>query len=123
MTRERRNSSRTSSGVASVAMSKSLGLRPSSRSRTAPPTTKAANPWRCSVWVVRSAHELIASRPMPCAPNGMIFGCAGLNSRPGEHLAEEMVITWFNPSIQASSSIQRELQSCALGLDYSKFTS
>jgi hypothetical protein len=33
---------RTSSGVASVATSKSLGSRPSSRSRTAPPTMKAA---------------------------------------------------------------------------------
>jgi hypothetical protein len=40
--RARRNRARTSSGVASVAISKSLGSRPSSRSRTAPPTMKAA---------------------------------------------------------------------------------
>ena len=35
----RRNSGFTCSGRASVAMSKSLGVMPSSRSRTAPPTT------------------------------------------------------------------------------------
>jgi hypothetical protein len=41
MMRERRKTERTSSGVALVAMSKSLGVRPSRRSRTAPPTTNA----------------------------------------------------------------------------------
>ena len=38
MMKARRNSPRTCSGVALVATSKSLGRRPSSRSRTAPPT-------------------------------------------------------------------------------------
>jgi len=42
MMRERRKIERTSSGVALVATSKSLGRMPSSRSRTAPPTTNAA---------------------------------------------------------------------------------
>ena len=40
----RRKRGFTCSGVASVAMSKSFGVRPSSRSRTAPPTTNALNP-------------------------------------------------------------------------------
>jgi hypothetical protein len=57
---------RTSSGVALVAMSKSFGLRPSSRSRTAPPTTKAACPARCSSSHVRFAQRLMSSLRIAC---------------------------------------------------------
>jgi hypothetical protein len=42
---------------------------------------------------VRSAQELIASRPTPCAPNAMIFGCAGLNNCPEKTLPRKRVIT------------------------------
>jgi len=58
MTNARRNKGFTCSGVASVAMSKSLGVMPSSRSRTAPPTTNALNPDSCSrVTTVRAAFD------------------------------------------------------------------
>ena len=66
MMRERRKIERTSSGVALVATSKSLGVWPCIRSRTAPPTTKAAWPARCSSSQVRRAHLLMASLRMPC---------------------------------------------------------
>ena len=80
------------SGVASVATSKSFGLPPNRRSRTAPPTTKAANPWLCNVCVTRSAHGLIASRAMRCLPNGMICGRARPNNRPEKTLPKKRLI-------------------------------
>ena len=55
MMKARRNSGFTCSGVASVAMSKSLGSMPSSRSRTAPPTMNALKPASCSLRVTSSA--------------------------------------------------------------------
>ena len=63
MMKARRNSGFTSSGRASVAMSKSLGLMPSRRSRTAPPTTKALNPASCRRPrdVERAARQLMAA--------------------------------------------------------------
>src|SRR5262245_36877805 len=74
-------------------MSKSLGRRPSRRSRTAPPTMNAVKPPRCSPCAVLSAHWLIASRPMRCTLNGITFGCAGPKRRPENILPRKRVIT------------------------------
>src|SRR5687768_1896835 len=71
MMRERRNRPRTSSGVALVATSKSLGTRFKSKSRTAPPTTNAAKPLACKVSVTLNAQALIRSRDTPCALSGV----------------------------------------------------
>ena len=67
MMKARRNLLLTSSGVALVAMSKSLGLMPSSRSRTAPPTRKALKPASCSVCVTRTALFDTSAGLMPCS--------------------------------------------------------
>ena len=60
--RERRNTRLTCSGVALVAMSKSLGALPKIKSRTAPPTTKASNPAACKPSQVFTAPVLNKSR-------------------------------------------------------------
>src|SRR3954471_10376064 len=78
MMRERLNTERTSSGVALVATSKSLGRMPSSKSRTAPPTTKAEYPARCSSSHVLRAQRLICSRWMVCLSFGYTTGFASL---------------------------------------------
>ena len=78
MMKARRNSGLTCSGRASVAMSKSFGVMPSSRSRTAPPTTKAEKPASRS-----AAHTLAADGlrrfaaeavPFRAARRSMVFG-------------------------------------------------
>src|SRR5574341_318803 len=73
MTMARRNSGFTSSGRASVTMSKSLGGMSSSRSRTAPPTTKAQWPaWRSTshtlsaLWLMAPRRRLWRSRGTRC---------------------------------------------------------
>lgn len=74
MMRERRKARRISSGVASVATSKSLGSAPISRSRTAPPTTKALWPCCCSPSQTRRLPVLMRSRVMPWIETGMTAG-------------------------------------------------
>ena len=66
----RRNSGFTCSGVASVAMSKSLGVMPSSRSRTAPPTMNALKPASLQLArdVERAARQLVAANRMVAGP-------------------------------------------------------
>ena len=66
MMRERLKIRFTSSGVASVATSKSLGVRFSSKSRTAPPTIYASKPALCKPSVVFSAALLNRSRSILC---------------------------------------------------------
>ena len=76
MMKARRNRRLTCSGVASVAMSKSFGFTPSSRSRTAPPTTKALKPASCSDEVTRIAFDDTSFGSIPCsaAPEDDGFG-------------------------------------------------
>jgi len=66
----RRKSGLICSGRASVAMSKSLGVMPSSRSRTAPPTTYAEKPASRSTAHTLAAAGLMDSRAMPCFSRG-----------------------------------------------------
>ena len=63
--RERRNIWCTSSGVALVATSKSLGDTPSSKSRTAPPTTKALWPDSCSRDTLENLAAMNKDMPRP----------------------------------------------------------
>ena len=55
----------TCSGVALVATSKSFGRRPSSRSRTAPPTMKASKPGFLQASVTRIAFVETSAGSMP----------------------------------------------------------
>ncbi len=68
MMKARLNSGFTCSGVALVAMSKSLGVIPSSRSRTAPPTTNALYPACCSLRITSCAPRESCVRRTECAP-------------------------------------------------------
>ena len=73
MMKARRNKRFTSSGVALVATSKSFGLMPNNRSRTAPPTTKALKPACCKVLVTLTALD--------DKSDGLIACCLGPSTR------------------------------------------
>ena len=72
----------TSSGVASVATSKSFGFTPSSMSRTAPPTTYALNPRRWSASHVLIACQATISGRIPCSEAGILRGVFLISAAP-----------------------------------------
>ena len=78
--RERRKTLYTSSGVASVAISKSFGLKPNIKSRTAPPTIYALKPAFCKPSQVFSAAWLISFLSILCDFALIIFAEFGVPS-------------------------------------------
>src|SRR6266436_214740 len=126
--RERRKILCTSSGYASVATSKSLGRRPSNRSRTAPPTTYASWPWLCCTSQTLREPCEIASRPIPCCSFGTVLGPEPEDA-PNEFLDQEGRKLrgpaasrghWYSASRLAWVSISFERPRLARPASYSK---
>ena len=106
MMNARRNSGLTCSGVASVAMSKSLGSMPSSRSRTAPPTMNALKPSSCSRRVTERAAADSWSRRTGCS-SGRVD--AGSGAAPAGQQAGEQAANHLEPvHAMATNALERE---------------
>ena len=92
----RRKSGFTCSGVASVAMSKSFGVRPSRRSRTAPPTTKRLEARLVQLLdhLPRAARNLLAADRMLAGAVDARFACRPAGDQAGEQAADHCDVRW-----------------------------